>query len=708
MTDLKSRSEPTQTQPRVRLAPALAAGLACALLVAALFHAFAGSGSERLFDLYQRLSPDRPSAPVAHVVLIDPESIASVGPWPWPRYILARLVEKIAADGASAIGFDMPFPEPDRYNPDQFVALYPELDAAAKASAARLTTMDAGFAAVIGRDPVVLARLGVKPDSTDYKEAAGTDARLLPVEARFSRPLPATVPHYPRAIANIADLDEVAAGHGLINGQPDADGVVRSISLVGDVAGVPTPALALELVRVGRGLETIGPVLSHGRLAAIKLGDRRIAVSPDGRMRLHFGPLPEGSLTSAKSVLQRGLPPGRFRDRIVLIGVGAAGTADVVTTPIEQQIYGVYVQARAVNAIASGHALVRPPRAQAGETAAGLALALVMLWLLPRLRLPWNVVLPIVLLVALFAASWIAFRAAGLLFDPLRPAAIVSAAGLGLLAVMFVEAGIEQQRLAGALDAERLGAARAAGELEAARDIQLGMLPQGGALERLHPAVDIDALLEPARSVGGDFFDAMRIDDRRICFLVGDVTGKGVPAALFMALSKALARSVLRRGPVDLGAAMRTLNDEISRDNGQDMFVTMLVGILDTETGEVAFCNAGHENPLHVRADGSVRDVPLVGGPPLCAADGFPYETEAVALAPGDGLVVVTDGVTEAQSPDGAFYGHARLVAALAGWTPDRPASAIGKALLSDVRAFEAGSEPSDDLTVLALRYRAS
>lgn len=706
MTGSKSPSEAGGGAPgRAALMRARIAGLACALLAAILFTVLAPGGSERLFDLYQRLAPDRSRTAVAHVVLIDPESLASVGPWPWPRYVLARLAERIAADGAAAIGFDMQFPEPDRYNPDHFLSLYPELSAAARDDAARLPSMDAVFADVIGRNPIVLARLGLEPGSTDYDVAGRSDARLLPVEAQIGAPLPPGVPDYPRALANIPDLDEVAVGQGLINGDPDPDGVVRKVPLVAGVAGVPTPGLALELARVGEGLDSIEPVIAAGRLRAVRLDDRTLPVAPDGRMRVHFGPLPEGSVTSARSVLQQGLAPDRFRGRIVVVGLAAAGTADVVTTPLEAQTYGVYVQARAVNAILSGHALTRPPAAAAGEVLAGIALALAFIWLLPRLRLPWNVAAPLLLAAALLLASWLAFRAGGLLIDPLRPIGIAGAAALGLAAMLFVEAGRAQRRLEAALQAERLSAARAAGELEAARDIQLGMLPQGELLGTLHPAVDLDALLEPARSVGGDFFDAMRIDDRRICFLVGDVTGKGVPAALFMALSKALARSVLRRGAADPGAAMAALNDEISRDNGQDMFVTMLVGILDTRTGDVALCNAGHENPLRVDAEGQVEEVVMDGGPPLCVADGFPFATEAIRLAPGEGLVIVTDGVTEAQGPDGELFGHVRLFGRLAGWTAARPARQATHGLLDAVRAFEAGREPSDDLTVLALRY---
>lgn len=707
MTGLKSRSDPVLAHAaRTPLIRARSIGLAAALAMALLLLLAGPGGSERLFDLYQRWAPAKTAHPAAHVVLIDPESLAAIGPWPWPRYTLARLAERIGQSGAAAIGFDMPFPEPDRYNPDRFAALYPELDDATRAHVAALPSMDALFAQVIGHYPVVLARAGLAKGSTDYEAAAATDASLLPVEAQFSAPMPASVDSFSRALANIADLDDVAAGHGLINGSPDGDGVVRRVLLAANVGGVATPGFAFELARVGRGVAQVDPVAVGGSLNAIRLGGIRIPVAPDGRMRPRFGPLPPHSVTSAHLVFQQGIAPDRFKGKIVLIGLAAAGTADVVTTPIEDETYGVYVQARAVNAILAGDALVRPTAALAWESVAGIALALLALWLLPRLRLPWAAIVPVGAALAVALASWVAFRTSGLLLDPVRPILIAAAAGGGLLITLFVEGGRAQRLLEAALNAERLSAAKAAGELDAAREIQRGMLPPRERMTGLHPTVDLAALLEPARSVGGDFFDAIRIDDRRICFLIGDVTGKGVPAALFMALSKALAASMLRRGPADLGAAMTSLSDEIARDNGQDMFVTMLVGILDTATGEVQLGNAGHENPLRACQDGRIEEIILDGGPPLCAVDGFPYPVETIRLAAGEGLVIVTDGVTEAQNPAGDFFGHARLRETLAGWNTDRPAIEAAEALLRAVRDFEAGGEPSDDFTVVALRYR--
>ena len=186
---------------------------------------------------------------------------------------------------------------------------------------------------------------------------------------------------------------------------------------------------------------------------------------------------------------------------------------------------------------------------------------------------------------------------------------------------------------------------------------------------------------------------------------VGDVTGKGVPAALFMALSKALTKSVLLRDGLDLGAAVTRLNDEIARDNSEDMFVTMIFGLLDTSTGALALCNAGHENPWLVRADGSVTHLSPDGGPPLSVVSGFPFVVDMVQLSVGDAMVFVSDGITEAQNQTHDFFGTERLASALSRVTASAAIAATGNALLNDVRIFEDGAEATDDLTVLAFRY---
>jgi serine phosphatase RsbU (regulator of sigma subunit) len=213
--------------------------------------------------------------------------------------------------------------------------------------------------------------------------------------------------------------------------------------------------------------------------------------------------------------------------------------------------------------------------------------------------------------------------------------------------------------------------------------------------------------MRPAREVGGDLYDFFPLGDDRLFVVVGDVAGKGLPAAMFMAVSKALAKSSTLRETVSLENLMRVVNAEISRDNPEDLFVTLFALIIDLNTGRLAYCNAGHEPPLLIGRGGHTRILNDGGGPPVCVTADFPYETASAACEPGDLLVLTSDGITEAMDPNGMLYGRDRLQALLQ--SPALFASAvgaIGRELLADVLSFEAGAEPADDQTLLIVRWR--
>ncbi|MFI4933919.1 MAG: CHASE2 domain-containing protein, partial [Caulobacterales bacterium] len=348
-------------------------GLAAALAAVALVLALGGRLSRPLFDLFQNLSPAPAVSRQVHVVVIDAESLQAVGGWPWSRYYLARLTNQIASRGASAIGLDILMPEPDRLTPSRFADLYGELSPRAAAEVRALPSMDAVFARVIGASPVVLARAGVQAGSFDALDQQGAP---LPPEALFSGPVPAGVRSFPGALANLPLLDGAALGHGLVNGDPDDDGVVRRVPLIASVAGQPTPGFALELVRTARGAQRIDLEASGGRLVGVQVGDRRVPASADGQLALRFSDWRTTPTTSAADLLRKGLPADLFKGQIVLVGLTAAGTSDVINTPRASQTYGVFVQAQAVDAILRGVGLRRPDWAPPAEWGFGVLLAL--------------------------------------------------------------------------------------------------------------------------------------------------------------------------------------------------------------------------------------------------------------------------------------------------------------------------------------------
>jgi serine phosphatase RsbU (regulator of sigma subunit) len=672
------------------------------LILMVLFQADMERSRENVFDVYQRISPREVERYWARIVEIDEASLDRYGPWPWPRFLLAELAQAIFDKGALAIGFDAVFPEPDLHGMARFFRIYPELPEETRNVLTALPDPDRVFARRVGRLPVVLGRSGV----LDRRDAGPRDPATLPIEADFTGdPPPPRLLSYPAAIANIEALDAAAAGQGLLNGTPDSDGVVRSVPLLAMVAGRPTPALALELLRVAVDADGFALESRAERLAAVTLGDRRIPTEPDGRLRLHFSPPHSGRTVSAVSLLEGALPDDAFRGSVVLVGAAALGLEQVVSTPVAAESFGADVHAQTVETILGETWLQRPVWMEGLEWGLAVLLAAIAIAAFPLFSPVLALITTLTVLVLIFAASFSVFTTAGLLMDPVVPSAGAGFPALFVLGMMLVEADRRRRALRDSLMEARLRAARVSGELAAARDIQLGMLPSPEALRGLPPAVELAAHLESTRFVGGALYDAVLLDRARLFFMIGDVTGKGVPAALFMALSKALAKSAVLRDAGLLSAAVSAANHEMSRENPGDFFVAAIFGVLDLETGEAELCNAGHEDPIRLGAGGGAERLAMEGGPPLCAVDDYPYPVESFRLAPGDMLVLATDGASEAQDPAGAFFGSARLVEVLSALPRPVSAQIAVHSVTEAVHAFHAGGEPSDDLTVLALRY---
>jgi serine phosphatase RsbU (regulator of sigma subunit) len=254
------------------------------------------------------------------------------------------------------------------------------------------------------------------------------------------------------------------------------------------------------------------------------------------------------------------------------------------------------------------------------------------------------------------------------------------------------------------LEAETRARQKLESELEIARRIQMDMLPTGGS--RNPERYDLAARLVPARAVGGDLYDYFHLEGK-LYFLVGDVSGKGVPAALFMARTKALFAAVARHEP-DLGRVLAEVNRGLCADNAAAMFATLFAGTLELATGELRCAAGGHEPPVLIPASGeAARIVPVDGGPALGLRPEAAFPATRLALRPGDALVLYTDGVTEAETEQGGFFTGARLVELLSRGG-DASAAAVADRVLGAVREFAGKAPQSDDITVLALRYRPS
>jgi len=660
------------------------------------------------FDRLQNAAPRSPSALPVVIVDIDEDSLEFAGQWPWPRTVLAELVARIAEAGPVAVGFDIIFAEPDRASPDMIARTVPNLPNALRSELLALPTNDQRLADVLAATPSVLG-VGILPERTQGKDPSQVNA--TPHRQAGGDPL-ALLPDAGVPLASIPMLNKAAPGRGILSAPPERDGTVRRLPAVFNVSGQLHPGFALEILRVAVGQSAFSVFVDDMGFAGVGAGPLRFPTDPDGRFWLHFSPhLPE-RFVSAADVLKGTADPDLFRQKLVLIGFTGLGLVDFPATPIDPRVPGVEIHAQLLESILEDGLLDRPVWALAAEMGAALVLGLLMIAVTPLLRPAPSSLLPLLSLGLLAAGAWIGFTQFRTLLDPALPmAATVVSYGV-MLGFTLVAVDRARRALQRDLAEQKAAAQRLEGELSAARNIQMGLVP------RLFPAfphrteLQIFARMEPAKAVGGDLYDFFELADGRILFLVGDVAGKGVPAALFMALTKAFCRGCALRAttpedPADLGAIMTEANALIAAENEEMLFVTLFAGLIEPGSGRLTFVNAGHEAPFLARADGTVERLAGETGPPLCVVDDWEYESSEATLSPSELLVVISDGVSEAQNPDKALFGVAR-VEQFFGHSQrlQDPEEAVA-GLFEAVKTFASGAEPSDDITLLAMKVTA-
>ncbi|MCQ2396017.1 MAG: serine/threonine-protein phosphatase, partial [Kiritimatiellae bacterium] len=285
-----------------------------------------------------------------------------------------------------------------------------------------------------------------------------------------------------------------------------------------------------------------------------------------------------------------------------------------------------------------------------------------------------------------------------------RNTLVGSSAVMTILALVFVAilVGIAISRFVKEQVEKRIQA-----DMAMAKAIQANVLPSHfPPYPALVDKIDIFARMITAKEVGGDFYDFYFVGPSRLALVIADVSGKGVPAALFMMRAKATLQGYLKGG-CGLAEAVASANDRLSENNDANMFVTAWVGVVDIATGETEYVNAGHNPPLVKRADGSVEFLVEKSGPPLAAMGGVPYRKRMLRLSPNDGLVLYTDGVTEAVNPALELYGESRLRETVTGLLGVRDAQVMLSGIVDSVGRFAGGAEQADDITLLAFKRKS-
>jgi serine phosphatase RsbU (regulator of sigma subunit) len=493
-----------------------------------------------------------------------------------------------------------------------------------------------------------------------------------------------------------------------LNVHVDPDGVVRRVPLAFTVDGEPVPSMAAELAARATGAAVSAPVATAGAVAGtitlnfaggsddiptFSLADLRACIEKDGTdfFRRHF----DGKVVLIGTLLDvedRKITSKRF----ATAPEGARAERCALAQPAAGQkfardtISGVYVQATAVNNL-----LRNDPLTELGRAGTGIAsFALAALAVLAALALGPTAAACVLLGLA---AAWtagglVAFRYALALplVEPLLAALAAQGATIGY------RLAVAERMMA----SERADKRAREAEMASAAAIQRAMLPSPQndvAAGRL----DIFAQMIPARDVGGDLYDIVRLDENQIVVTIGDVCGKGVPASLFMAITQTVMRLVVRSGR-DLQAEINTANKLLCADNREDMFTTLFCGVIDAATGTVTYCNCGHNPPLVLRRGESTFEPLRNCGPPLGTFEEIDYTPRSIALAPGDLLLLYTDGVTEAESAQSVQFGMQRLEQAILEMS-GRPARAVVQHIVARVEAFAKGAPQADDITCVAV-----
>jgi adenylate cyclase len=394
----------------------------------------AGQLRNLVFDQYQRAQP-RPwtsDLPV-RVVAIDDASLQQLGQWPWPRRLLADLADRLAAQGAAAITFDIVFAEEDRSAPANLLKLLPampERDALAQALEARGFGSEDDLARSVSRAPTILAMVLTQDDNREGVPVktgfaiAGDDPRQFLL-------------HFKSAVLPLPNLREAAAGLGAMNWNPNRGLVARQVpllfTLVSPDGPYLVPSLDLEILRVAQHADTIIVKSSNASgtsgfgaatgVVAIKIGEVEIGTDADARVRVHFAGTKPGRRLSAAQVLAGTVPDDEIAGRIMLIGTTASALADVRSTPLEGAVPGIDIHAELLEHILSGAHLARPDFAT-GLEAFFLVLGGIAMTMLARFAKPIAAALAaFALLTLLGAASYFSFSQHELLFDPLLPGA---------------------------------------------------------------------------------------------------------------------------------------------------------------------------------------------------------------------------------------------------------------------------------------------
>ena len=396
----------------------------------------------RSFDTYQVIKPRVKTATPVTIVDIDEKSIQNYGQFPWPRTLLADLVDKLRKAGAIVIAFDVVFPEPDRLNPAIAANSFAGLDDETRARLKALPSNDQVFADAIRRSRVVLGESGLPYVVREIDKA-------MPVTGLATLggdPHPFML-NFPGLLRNVELVEQAAAGRGIFSIRNERDGIVRRVPMLMQTQGLTMPSLSFEMLRVASGTDTI--LVKSDRAGIKSVGFRGLEIPTDrnGQLWVHFARHDPSIYVSAADILDGSAPPQAIARKLVLIGTSAVGLLDVKTTPLDAAMPGVEIHAQVLESALTNATLTQPNYAIGAEMLIALILGVIVIWLAPMFGPITLVILGSIFAGLLIGASWYFYSMQRLLIDFTYPLLSTTLIYLTLIFSNFVREQAQRRRI---------------------------------------------------------------------------------------------------------------------------------------------------------------------------------------------------------------------------------------------------------------------
>jgi serine phosphatase RsbU (regulator of sigma subunit)/CHASE2 domain-containing sensor protein len=635
-----------------------------------------------------RAPQDPPADSRLVLVAVDQDSLDRFGRWPWPRARHGDFCTLLSVNDPAVVTFDLLFTDKGE----------PEDEAHFAEGAKSLPRIITGAVTDRYADPIAPAAAGrTKPITSivgDIQSITGNNGALIPVPG----------------LAAVSSF-------GFVDANPSpTDGIRRRLPLLLRVGNQVYPSLALQTllhywdvspgevqVRLGKWLELPSPE-----------GRKRIPITEAGEMWLNyramgtFSAWPYEALFRTLYLDATGEVPFPkdavpVKGKILVIGQTATALTDLGPSPLDGQSPLVLTSLNALNSIFKGDYLRVIPL-WPWPLLAWLAVAWATLIGGQNQNVARSLLIPLGVITVYVGAAWILFGIKSIALPIAGPVLGLALVTVGKVIIEWIDEIYAERRataeLVRATEAKKL----LEQELEIAREIQFSTLPRIFPPFPERPEIDLHAIMIPAKYVGGDLYEFFFVDTNKLFFVIGDVSGKGVPAALFMTMALAVIRShvIAGRSPSE---TLRRSNNVLALRNERCTFVTIFCGLLDTETGRVVYSNGGHNPPVVLDGEGGVRFLEAEGTA-IGAIEGLEFEERELVLKPNQGLFLYTDGVTEAINRDEVLFEEERLTHALTVRHSTLTAEAITTRLHDQLSTFVGDAPQFDDITALTLFYR--